>query len=225
MFDRIAPRYDQMNSVMTAGLDRAWRRAALNAARLRPGMRVVDVACGTGRLTRGAARGIGVSGAAIGVDVSDGMLDRARAGRRDPAAAPITYVVGDALALPVADGSCDAALIGFGLRNLADYAVGVRELRRVVRPGGRVVILEIGEARRGVPRLLHRTWFRGVVPLLGRLIGERDAYRYLPDSVDRYPRPTAVADLLRAAGLADVEWRWLTGGMVTFHAATVPGVP
>jgi demethylmenaquinone methyltransferase/2-methoxy-6-polyprenyl-1,4-benzoquinol methylase len=222
MFDRIAARYDRMNTVMTLGLDRRWRRAAVAAARPTPGRRIVDVACGTGPLARTAAAAVGPGGEVIGVDVSEGMLAIARAAPAAPGSAPIRYLVGDALALPCADGTADAALIGFGLRNVADYAGALAELRRVVRPGGRVVVLEIGDPRRAPARLLRSLWFRGAVPLLGRLAGEPDAYRYLPDSVRGYPAPATIAAMLAARGLHDVEWRWLAGGLVTLHAATVP---
>ncbi len=222
MFDRIAPGYDRMNTLMTLGLDRRWRRAAIAAACPKPGMRIVDVATGTGPLARLAARAVGPTGEVIGVDVSEGMLAIARAATPDAASAPIRYLVGDALALPCADASADAALIGFGLRNVADYRGALAELRRVVRPGGRVVVLEVGEPRHPLPRLLNSIWFRGAVPLLGRLAGQADAYRYLPDSVRAYPTPASVAAMLAATDLRDVAWRWLAGGLVTLHVGTVP---
>lgn len=218
MFDRVAPVYDLMNTLMTAGLDGRWRRAALDAARLEAGMRVLDVACGTGRLTEAAARRVGPGGEAVGIDVSEGMLSRAR--RR--AHAGLRYVAGDALALPFEASTFDAATIGFGLRNLPDYLAGLREMRRVVRPGGRLVVLEIAEPPSGLPRFLFRTWFGHGVPLLGRLLRRRGAYAYLPASVPAYPAPDAVAELLRAAGLVEVGWRWLPAGMATLHLGRVP---
>ena len=219
MFDRIAPVYDAMNSLMTGGLDQRWRRDAVRAARVGRGMRVLDVACGTGRLTRLAAPRVGVDGGVVGIDASEGMLARAR-GRS--AGTSVAYEVADALALPFPDASFDAATIGFGLRNLADYRRGLAEMRRVVRPGGRVVVLEIAQPSGGPARALFDLWFRRVVPLLGRLARHPGAYAYLPASVLAYPEPEAVAQLLRDAGLVEVRWRWLTSGLATLHVGGVP---
>ena len=220
MFDRIAPVYDLMNSLMTGGLDQRWRRDAVRAARIGHGMRVLDVACGTGRLARLAARRVGSSGRVVGVDASTGMLRRARRRARDAA---VEYRLADALALPFPDASFDAATIGFGLRNLADYGRGLAELRRVVRPGGRVVVLEIAQPSAGPARALFGLWFRRGVPLLGRLVRHPGAYAYLPASVLAYPDPERVAQLLRAAGLIDVRWRWLPSRLATLHVGRVPG--
>ena len=219
MFDRIAPVYDRMNSLMTGGLDGRWRRDAVRAARLRRGMRALDVACGTGRLARLAAARVAPTGAVVAIDASEGMVTRAGAER---SAIAIDYRVADALALPFPDASFDAATIGFGLRNLADYAGGLAEMRRVVRPGGRVVVLEIAQPAGGPGRALFGLWFRGVVPLLGRVARHPGAYAYLPASVLAYPAPDRVADLLRAAGLIGVRWRWLTSGLATLHVGEVP---
>jgi demethylmenaquinone methyltransferase/2-methoxy-6-polyprenyl-1,4-benzoquinol methylase len=222
MFDAIAPRYDAMNTLMTAGLDRGWRRATIAAAELEPGMRVLDVACGTGMLARAAAAVVGRGGGVTGLDASPAMLAQAARVEIPPAAAEPRWVRGDALALPFPDATVDAAMIGFGLRNLPDYAAGLRELARVVMPGGRVVVLEIAAPRRLVPRALHAIWFRRVVPLLGRLIGLGDAYRYLPASLADYPPPERVGELMAGAGLTAVRWRWLTGGMTTLHVGERP---
>ncbi|HET7686975.1 MAG TPA: ubiquinone/menaquinone biosynthesis methyltransferase [Candidatus Limnocylindria bacterium] len=220
MFDRIAPLYDAMNTLMTGGIDGIWRRAAVRAARLRPGMAVLDVACGTGRLAEAASARVGSEGRVVGVDISEGMLSRARA-----RGAAVDFRLADALALPFPAASFDAALIGFGLRNVPDYAAALSEMRRVVRPGGRVVVLEIAEPRGGIGRRLFRTWFRRVVPLLGRLARQGAAYRYLPASMLAYPPPDAVAGLLRAAGLEEVRWRWLPVGLATLHVGRVPADP
>jgi len=215
MFDRIAPIYERMNTVMTAGLDDRWRRDAVRATGLRAGMSVVDVACGSGSLTRLLGKAVGPSGSVIGVDASAAML-REAAGHPGPAS--IRYELGDALALPLADASVDAATIAFGLRNVAGYRACLAEMARVTRPGGRVVILEIATPTRGPGRWIAELWFRRVVPLMGRAAGGGSSYRYLPDSVRRYPPPVAIARHLRAVGLAGVRWRRLALGMVTLHA-------
>ena len=218
MFDRIAPIYDRMNTVMTAGLDVGWRRAAVRAADLRPGMCAIDVACGSGALTRELARAVGSDGEVIGIDFSAAMLRHARSREAAPGTARPAYWQGDALELPLADGRFDAATIGFGLRNVGDYRQALAEMTRVVRVGGRVVVLEVATPRSAVGRALAAAWLRRIVPLLGRLAGAGAAYRYLPDSVTGYPAPDRIADLMAECGLASVEWRWLALGMVTLHA-------
>lgn len=226
MFDRIAPVYDAMNSLMTAGLDARWRRAAIAAARLAPGMRVLDVACGTGKLTRDAAAAVGARGEVIGLDLSEGMLRRAAHVSPTVDAAAPRYLAGDALGLPFERGAAgrgfDAVTIGFGLRNLPDYRAGLLEMGRVLAPGGRLVVLEIAEPRAGISRFLYLTWFRRVVPVLGRLLRRGGAYRYLPQSLRAYPTPARVAELMVEAGLTTVRWRWLPGGMVTLHVGRAP---
>jgi demethylmenaquinone methyltransferase/2-methoxy-6-polyprenyl-1,4-benzoquinol methylase len=215
MFDRIAPIYERMNTVMTAGLDARWRRDATRAAGLRPGGSAVDVACGSGSLTRLLSEVVGPSGTVIGVDVSEAML-REAAGR--PGATSIRYERGDALDLPIEDASVDAATIAFGLRNVPDYRACLAEMARVTRPGGRVVVLEIATPSGGIGRWVAELWFRRIVPLIGRVAGGGSAYGYLPESVRRYPHPDAIAEHLRAVGLAGVRWRRLGLGMVTLHA-------
>ena len=217
MFDRIAPVYDAMNTVMTAGLDGRWRRAAAAATRLGPAMSAIDVACGTGALTRELARRVGPRGRVVGVDLSAAMLGRARRAGGEG----IEYVRADALVLPGGDDSFDAATIAFGLRNVSDYARCLREMARVTRPGGRVVVLELATPTGRLGRALAATWFDRLVPTLGRAAGRGDAYRYLPQSVRSYPPPDAVADLMHAAGLRDVRWRRLAPGLVTLHAGRV----
>src|SRR5438309_7967040 len=204
MFDRIAPVYDAMNRVMTAGLDVRWRKLAAQSA-VRSGDRALDAACGTGDLAladlaAGASR-------VTGLDFSERMLERAR---RKSAA--IEWVQGDMLALPFADETFDAATVGFGVRNVADLELALRELRRVLRPGGRVAILEITQPR-GALRLFYRLWFDGIVPLLGKLLRGGSAYTYLPASVRRFPGPEELAALLERAGFAEVSFRLLAGGI------------
>jgi demethylmenaquinone methyltransferase/2-methoxy-6-polyprenyl-1,4-benzoquinol methylase len=217
MFDRIAPVYDLMNTVMTAGLDARWRRATIASASLRPGQHVLDVATGTGKLARAAARAVGPGGEVVGLDASGGMLERASRAGGETAAAPIRWMLGDALAMPFEDSGFDAVTIGFGLRNLAGVDAGLREMARVLRPGGRLVVLEIAEPPSGVGRLLFDTWFRRIVPLLGRLAGQAAAYAYLPASLERYPRSGEVAARMRDAGCDVVRWRWLPTGLATLH--------
>jgi demethylmenaquinone methyltransferase/2-methoxy-6-polyprenyl-1,4-benzoquinol methylase len=218
MFDRIAPVYDLMNTIMTVGIDGRWRRAALAGARLGPGMRGLDVACGTGKLTRALAQAVGPGGEALGIDVSAKMLARAK-----QAGGGARYRVADALALPFGADRFDAALTAFGLRNVPDYAAALGEMARVTRPGGRVVVLEIAIPRTAAGRLVFETWFRRVIPRLGRLAGVPDAYRYLPRSLDTYPSPPEVAALMRQAGLLEVRWRRLTTGLATLHVGVAPG--
>ena len=207
MFDRIAPVYDAMNRLMTAGLDRRWRAETAEAI-VKPGDRVLDVCCGTGDLAL-AARAAG--GEVTGLDFSEPMLERAR--RKAP---EIEWIEGDALALPYAAGSFDAVTIGFGLRNLANPERGLAELRRVLRPGGRVAILEITRPR-GVLAPFYRLWFDALIPLAGKLLPGGSAYTYLPASVRRFPAPGGLARLMDDAGFEQIRWRLFAGGIVALH--------
>jgi len=209
MFDRISPVYDAMNRTMTLGLDRRWRRAAAEAV-VRSGDRVLDACCGTGDLAL-AAKEAG-AGSVTGLDFSPRMLERARAKSRE-----IEWVQGDLLALQFEDASFDAATVGFGVRNLEDLERGLAELRRVLRPGGRLAILEITQPR-GMLAPFYRLWFDRFVPLLGKLLPGGSAYTYLPASVRRFPRPEELGELLRAAGFDDVRWRLFAGGIVALHS-------
>jgi demethylmenaquinone methyltransferase/2-methoxy-6-polyprenyl-1,4-benzoquinol methylase len=208
MFDRIAPVYDVMNRVMTAGLDVRWRRLAA-AAVVRPGDRVLDAACGTGDLAIADRK----AGAAkvTGLDFAERMLERAR--RKD---ASIEWVQGDLLALPFADGTFDAATVGFGVRNVADLELALRELRRVLRDGGRLAILEITRPR-GILRPFFSLWFDRVVPLLGKALPGGSAYTYLPASVKRFPDAESLARLLGECGFREVNVRLLAGSIVAVH--------
>jgi demethylmenaquinone methyltransferase/2-methoxy-6-polyprenyl-1,4-benzoquinol methylase len=210
MFDRIAPVYDGMNRLMTAGLDGRWRRLAAEAV-VRPGDRVLDVACGTGDLALADAS---AGGRVTGVDVSAALLEWAR--RKAP---QLEWLRADALALPFADGSFDAATIGFGARNLSDVEAGLRELRRVLRAGGRLAVLELTRPS-GPLRLFYALWFDRLVPLLGKLLPAGAAYAYLPASVRRFPGPAELARLLEDAGFRDVSARLLAGGIVALHTGT-----
>ena len=208
IFTRIAPRYDLMNRLMTAGLDRRWRRITVEQV-VRPGDRVLDACCGTGDLALEARR---QGGAAVtGLDFSERMLERAR--RKS---AEVEWVCGDLLALPFSDASFDAATVGFGVRNVDDLEAGLRELRRVLRAGGRLGILEITTPS-GRLAPFYRVWFDRVVPALGRVLPGGSAYTYLPASVRRFPRPDDLAGLLAAGGFENVRFRLFAGGIVALH--------
>ncbi len=206
MFDRIAPRYDLLNTVLSGGIDGRWRRQAAAATLLRPGQSALDVACGSGRLTADlAVRSAG--GRVVGLDFSPGMLARARAD--NPA---LEFVEGDALRLPFGEGEFDAATIAFGLRNLADPRLGLAEMARVAR---RVVVLEFVKPPATAFGALYRFHLRQVLPRVGAAIsGAPDAYRYLSDTVDSYRSGEELADLAVAAGWRGVEFRGLTLGTV-----------
>ncbi len=208
MFDRIAPVYDVMNRVMTAGLDVRWRRLAAESA-VRNGDRVLDAACGTGDLAIADLKA--GAGRVTGLDFSEQMLVRAR--RKSVS---IEWIQGDMLALPFADETFDAATVGFGVRNVEDLALGLRELRRVLRPGGRLAILEITQPR-GALRPFYSLWFDRVVPVLGKVLPGGDAYTYLPASVKRFPTAERLAGMLREAGFDDVRFRLLAGSIVALH--------
>ncbi|HUY71989.1 MAG TPA: ubiquinone/menaquinone biosynthesis methyltransferase [Gaiellaceae bacterium] len=208
MFDRIAPVYDAMNRVMTGGLDLRWRRVAAAAA-VRPGDRVLDAACGTGDLALADLRAGAES--VTGLDFSTRMLERAR--RKTDV---VDWVEGDLLALPFDDGSFDAATIGFGIRNVGDLELALAELRRVLRPAGRLAILEITRPR-GALRPFFSLWFDRVVPLLGRVLPGGAAYSYLPASVARFPDAETLAGLLGDAGFGEVGFRLLAGSIIAVH--------
>jgi len=207
MFDRIAPVYDVMNRVMTAGLDRRWRKLAVHEV-VWPGDRVLDACCGTGDLAVEAERR---GGRVVGLDFSERMLERAR-----KKSGAIEWVQGDALALPFGDGEFDAATVGFGVRNLADLEGGLRELARVLRPGGKLAVLEITRPR-GILKPFFRFWFDVLVPLAGRVLPGGKAYSYLPASVRRFPGPDDLTALFERTGFADVRYRLLGGGIVALH--------
>ncbi len=208
MFDRIAPFYDAKNRVMTAGLDQRWRAATVRET-VRPGDRVLDACCGTGDLAV-AAREAGAA-SVVGLDVSDAMLERARL-----KAPELTFIQGDVLALPLDDASFDAAVVGFGIRNVSDLETGLRELRRVLRPGGRLGILEITTPR-GALAPFYGLWFDRIVPLLGRVLPGGEAYTYLPASVRRFPPPEELAALFAANGFTSVRYKLFAGGIVALH--------
>jgi demethylmenaquinone methyltransferase/2-methoxy-6-polyprenyl-1,4-benzoquinol methylase len=216
MFDRIAGVYDLMNSVMTAGLHHRWRARAADMAALNPGDSALDVATGTGDLAVELATRVGPEGEVVGSDFSERMLELAR--EKAPA---LRFEHGNALSLPYDDDSFDAATVGFGARNFSDLPQGLREMARVVRPGGRVVILEITTPERPPLSWFFRLWFDRVVPLMGRFAGDPDAYTYLPSSVRRFPNARGLGAAMAAVGLVDVRWLLTAGGIIAIHSGTV----
>jgi demethylmenaquinone methyltransferase / 2-methoxy-6-polyprenyl-1,4-benzoquinol methylase len=217
MFDRIAGVYDVMNTVMTAGLHHQWRTRAVDLARVGPGTRALDVATGTGDLAIELARRVAPGGEVIGSDFSDGMLERAR--EKDPA---IRWEHADALALPYGDDEFRAATVGFGARNFGDLETGIGEMARVVAPGGKVVVLEITTPTKPPLSTFFSLWFDRVIPLVGKVAADSQAYSYLPSSVRRFPGPEGLGAVLAGAGLTDVRWILTAGGIIALHVGTVP---
>ncbi|HEX4838694.1 MAG TPA: ubiquinone/menaquinone biosynthesis methyltransferase [Solirubrobacteraceae bacterium] len=258
MFDRVAVVYDLLNTVMTAGLHHRWRARAVDLARVGPGSRVLDVATGTGDLAIELARRVSPGGEVVGSDFSENMLARARAkgakalrnmpadpssgarngsGRSGPAS--LSFEWADALELPYREDSFDAATVGFGARNFSDLGRGLREMARVVRPGGRVVVLEMTTPTRPPLSLFYRLWFDRIVPIIGKLAGSlagsvsrgnasstettiAQAYAYLPNSVRRFHAPAALAAEMERAGLSEIGYVLMAGGIIAVHGATVP---
>jgi demethylmenaquinone methyltransferase/2-methoxy-6-polyprenyl-1,4-benzoquinol methylase len=242
MFDRVAGVYDLLNTVMTAGLHHRWRSRAVDLTRVGPGSRVLDVASGTGDLAIELARRVSPGGEVIGSDFSEGMLARARVKGAKALAPGLRFEWGDGLDLPYADDSFDAATNGFGLRNFSDVRRGLHEMARVVRPGGRVVVLEMTTPTRPPLSLFYRVWFDRVVPVIGKTTGPlagllrrgprsqpspdetsiAQAYTYLPNSVRRFHSPVALAVEMEHVGLSEIRYLLLAGGIIAVHAATVP---
>jgi demethylmenaquinone methyltransferase / 2-methoxy-6-polyprenyl-1,4-benzoquinol methylase len=207
MFDRVSPVYDLMNRVTTMGLDGGWRRLAAEAV-VRPGNEVLDACCGTGDLAIAAERAGGV---VTGLDFSERMLERAR--RKSQS---VSWVQGDVTALPFADRSFDAVTVGFGIRNIPDLESGLRELARVLRPGGRLACLDLTRPR-GLAAPFFRLWFDTLIPFAGKALPGGAAYAYLPASVRRFPDPESLAEAIHRAGFGSIRWRLLAGGIVVLH--------
>ena len=218
MFDRIARRYDTVNTVLSMGTDSGWRRRAARETGLAAGGSVLDVACGSGKLTAELARLAGPSGRAVGVDFSPRMLEIAR--HDHPG---IDFIEGDALQLPFDDATFDATTIAFGLRNLADPVRGLREMLRMLKPSGRAVVLEFVRPPRGVVGGAYRVYLRTVLPAIGGILsGEPSAYRYLSDTVDSYRTPDELSDMASQAGLSDVRFVSLAMGTVGILSGARP---
>jgi demethylmenaquinone methyltransferase / 2-methoxy-6-polyprenyl-1,4-benzoquinol methylase len=219
MFDRIAGVYDLMNSAMTAGLHHQWRERAVERAEVGPGTDALDVCCGTGDLALALRRRIGPDGRVVGCDFSEPMLELARR-KSGEQGLPVEFGWADALELPYGDRSFDAVTVGFGARNLADLERGIAEMARVLRPGGHLVILEITRPNREPLATFYSLWFDRLVPVIGTLAGDPEAYSYLPDSVRTFPQPEQLAGMLDAAGFEGIRWRLVAGGIVAIHSAT-----
>ncbi|MBI4582618.1 MAG: class I SAM-dependent methyltransferase [Planctomycetes bacterium] len=232
MFADIAPTYDFLNHFLSANRDRAWRREAVRLAGIGPRHRVLDVCCGTGDLALEAWKRLGEepAGVIVGADFCPEMVHRAMEKKRilerrreRPAAAPFELLVADTLRLPFPEGAFDFVTVGFGIRNVSSLEAGLREMRRVLRPGGRAVILEFATPRSAWFRKLFEVYFHQVLPRLGRWLSSApdpdldNAYKYLPDSVDLFPEPQVLCDVLRSAGFAEVAYRLLTFGIAAVH--------
>jgi len=222
MFDRIAGVYDVINSVMTVGLHHAWRERAADRAKLGPGDAALDLCCGTGDLTLALCERVGPSGRVVGADFSERMLELAQEKGAERGAADVTFEWADALELPYSDASFDAVTVGFGVRNLADLGAGFREMARVLKPGGRCVVLEITQPRKPPLSTFFGLWFDRVVPLIGRVAGDSDAYSYLPESVRGFPPPEGLARIMDEAGLDGIRYTVLAGGIIAIHSGIRP---
>jgi demethylmenaquinone methyltransferase/2-methoxy-6-polyprenyl-1,4-benzoquinol methylase len=220
MFDRIASRYDLLNSVMSAGLHHRWRERAVERTEVGPGDSALDVCCGTGDLTFELASRVSPGGHVVGCDFSEPMLDLARDKASERGVDGVRFEWADALRLPYDSGRFDAVTVGFGVRNFADRDAGLREMARVLRPGGRLVVLEFTAPRRPPFSTFYSVWFDRIVPVLGRLTNDPSAYAYLAESVKSFPDPPGLAAKLDAAGLGQVRYTVLAGGIVTIHSGT-----
>jgi demethylmenaquinone methyltransferase/2-methoxy-6-polyprenyl-1,4-benzoquinol methylase len=220
MFDRIAGRYDAMNSVMTAGLHHRWRERAADRAQLRDGDSALDVCCGTGDLALELASRVQPGGSVVGCDFSEPMLDLAREKAARKGGGNVRFEWADALELPYDAGRFDAVTVGFGARNLSDLERGLREVARVLKPGGRAVILEITRPTRPPLSTFYSLWFNRAVPLLGRLAGDSAAYSYLPASVRSFPGPHELAEMMSRSGLEGIRYTILAGGIIAIHSGT-----
>ncbi len=221
MFDKVAPRYDFLNRVLSLRRDRGWRRRTVALARLDDGESALDVGVGTGDLAFELLAASPQTSRVTGVDVSERMLTLVRArSRASPHGGRFEARAADAHALPFADGSFDRVVAGFAVRNFGDLDAGLREMRRVLRPGGRAVILEFSHAPNPLVRAVYRFYVHGLVPRVAALLGgDAAAYRYLPRSMDRFPGAERLAERLRAAGFSDVGFERLTFGTVAIHVA------
>lgn len=219
MFDRISGVYDRMNRVMTAGLDQTWRERAADRVRLEPGQRALDLCCGTGDLALALAERVGSEGRVTGADFSRPMLELATKKASADGVAQVEFEWADALELPYEDESFDAVTISFGARNLADLPKGLAEMNRVLKPGGRLAILEITQPRRQPLAAFFGLWFDRIVPMLGKVAGDSSAYTYLPESVRSFPDAETLAARMDEAGFRHVRWTLMAGTIIALHSA------
>ncbi|HMI80438.1 MAG TPA: bifunctional demethylmenaquinone methyltransferase/2-methoxy-6-polyprenyl-1,4-benzoquinol methylase UbiE [Solirubrobacterales bacterium] len=218
MFDRVAGRYDALNSLMTAGLHHRWRERAAARTGLGPGDAALDVCCGTGDLALELAKLVAPGGHVVGCDFSEPMLDLAREKTAERDVTGVRFEWADALELPYDGERFDAVTVGFGVRNLADLDRGLREMARVLKPGGRAVILEITQPQRPPLSLFYSLWFDRIVPLLGSLSSDPEAYSYLPESVRSFPSPRGLAEKMDDAGFKAIRYTVLAGGIIAIHS-------
>jgi demethylmenaquinone methyltransferase/2-methoxy-6-polyprenyl-1,4-benzoquinol methylase len=218
MFDRVAGRYDALNSLMTAGMHHRWRERAAARTDLGPGDAALDVCCGTGDLALELAKLVSPDGRVVGCDFSEPMLDLAREKTAERGVEGVRFEWADALELPYDGERFDAVTVGFGVRNLADLDRGLREMARVLRPGGRAVILEITQPTRPPLSLFYSLWFDRIVPRLGALSSDPEAYSYLPESVRSFPSPRGLAEKMDDAGFKRIRYTVLAGGIIAIHS-------
>ena len=223
VFDSVAGSYDLMNDLMSGGMHRLWKRFALSQTGLRPGQRALDVASGTGDLGAGIARQVGPSGLAVLTDINREMLSRGRDRLLDEGIARnVAFVIANAECLPFPDRTFDCVTIGFGLRNVTDKAAALSSMRRVLRPGGRLLVLEFSQPQVAGLKPLYDAYSFGLLPALGRIFaGDEASYRYLAESIRMHPDQPALAALMREAGFEDCRWHNLAGGIVALHRGCV----
>jgi len=223
VFDSVAGKYDLMNDLMSAGLHRLWKRFALSQTGLRPGQRALDVASGTGDLAAGLARQVGSAGLAVLTDINREMLSRGRDRLLDKGiAGNVAFVIANAEQLPFPDRSFDCVTIAFGLRNVTDKGAALRSMRRVLRAGGRLLVLEFSQPRSTGLKPLYDAYSFRLLPVLGRLVtGDEASYRYLAESIRMHPDQAALAAMMSEAGFEDCRWHNLAGGIVALHLGCV----